>query len=160
MSTFQQTVSSTLVGPYYQMDFYWNVITDDDDVVCDLNVVALFDDDDDSEYGFITNGYLRTSTGESGWTNVLGQWKATETDITLEFKTTCTGGSGTIQARDISYKGPEIVCTSQCDSSVLRTFGELLKDGDFTSSDFDDIWEGDTFGVAVDDDAPGGGQCM
>ncbi|KAJ6003504.1 hypothetical protein N7451_006051 [Penicillium sp. IBT 35674x] len=76
---------------------YMNVITDDDHVVCDLNVLALFDDDDDSEYGFITNGYLRTTAGESGWTKVLGQWKATETDITLEFKTTCTGGSKFVQ---------------------------------------------------------------
>ncbi|KAJ5557539.1 hypothetical protein N7494_001454 [Penicillium frequentans] len=87
-------------------------------------------------------------------------WKATEADITLEFKATCTGGSGTIQVRDISYIGPEIVCTSHCDSSVLRTSEELLKDGDSTSTHFDDIWDGDSFGVAVDNDAPGGGQCM
>lgn len=91
---------------------------------------------------------------------MLGQWKATEADITLEFKATCTGGSGTIQVRDISYIGPEIVCTSHCDSSVLRTSEELLKDGDSTSTHFDDIWDGDSFGVAVDNDAPGGGQCM
>ncbi|KAJ5771628.1 hypothetical protein N7520_002157 [Penicillium odoratum] len=157
VTLFQQSVSHTNIGPFYQMDFYWNMITDDDSVTCTLGVRAL--GPDDSFAPWVTDGYLKVSAGESGWTNVLGQWQATETDITLQWQVTCSGGSGTVQFKDISYKGPEIVCTSQCAASTLRTSGELIADGDLTDN-FYDTWDTDGVGYAVDDDAPGGGQCI
>ncbi|KAJ5681730.1 uncharacterized protein N7477_001670 [Penicillium maclennaniae] len=154
--SFQQAVSDINVGPYYQMDFYWDVIVPDDDFRCDLSIYAIYDDN--SRY--ITGAYRIDSAGESGWTNVLGQWQSTATDITVEFQAVCIGGSGTVRFKDISFKGPEIVCTSQCAVSTLRTSGELIQDGDFSQDDFNDYWSTAGYAYATDDDAPGGGQCM
>lgn len=138
------------------MDFYWDVIVPDDDFRCDLNVYAL--QDDGSPY--ITEAYRIDSAGVSGWTNVLGQWQSTATEITVQFQAVCTGGSGTVRFKDISFKGPEIVCTSQCAASTLMTSGELIQDGDFSPDDFYDYWSTAGYAYPVDDDAPGGGQCM
>ena len=138
------------------MDFYWDVIVPDDDFRCDLSVYALQDDGSPE----ITEAYRIDSAGESGWTNVLGQWQSTATEITVEFQAVCIGGSGTVRFKDISFKGPEIVCTSQCAASTLRTSGELIQDGDFSQDDFYDYWITAGYAYAIDDDAPGGGQCM
>ncbi|KAJ5145001.1 hypothetical protein N7448_002393 [Penicillium atrosanguineum] len=154
--SFQQAVSNINVGPYYQMDFYWDVIVPDDDFRCDLSIYAIHDDGS----SYITNAYRIESAGESGWTNVLGQWQSTATEIIVEFQAVCTGGSGIVRVKEISFKGPEIICTSQCAASTLRTTGELIQDGDFSKDDFDDYWSTEGYAYAIDDDAPGGGQCM
>jgi hypothetical protein len=157
--TISQTVSNLNVGPYYQIDFWWNLILSDEDdfEYCYVDVLAADDD------GIITGGYRTAQIDKTGWVNVLGQWSLSSSDseeVTLHFQTTCKGSPGTVQLKDISFKGPEIVCTSQCVASALRTSGELIQDGNFEGDDFDELWGDWGEESIVDDDAPGGGRCL
>jgi hypothetical protein len=157
--TISQTVSNLNVGPYYQIDFWWNVILSDEENFehCYVDVLAADGD------GELTWGYRTAEIDKTGWVNVLGQWSLSSSDseeVTLHFQATCNGSPGTVQFKDISFKGPEIVCTSQCVASALRTSGELIQDGNFEGDDFDELWDDWGTQSIVDDDAPGGGRCL
>lgn len=158
--TFSQTVSNLNVGPYYQMDLWWNVIvSEEEDVTCYVDITGV--NGDDSTY--VSFGYRTPEKDETGWVNILGQWmisSSSSAEVTLMFQTTCSGGSGTLQFKDISFKGPEIVCTSQCAASTLRISGELIQDGNFMGDDYDELWDYMGEAAIIDDDAPGGGQCL
>ncbi|PYI01505.1 hypothetical protein BO78DRAFT_16047 [Aspergillus sclerotiicarbonarius CBS 121057] len=160
---FEQTIA-VQEGPYYQLHSYWNMFGDPDEngayPYCSMDVYAVTDETTE----FVTYGDIWSPDGSAtSWDLVLGQWQSQVSEVALKFRVTCSqASSSTLQISGISLLGPEVVCTSQCAASTTTLSGELVQDGSFTDDD-STVWldmEHSTNLDLVDDDAPGGGQCV
>lgn len=151
-------------GPYYQFNMYANLFGEPDSngdyPYCEMDVYAVTEESS----RFVTYGYVWSSDGSTtGWDLIMGQWQSTTTEATLRLSITCSQAStSTLQISSVSFLGPEVVCTSQCAAATTTLTGELVQDGDF-SDDESTVWRDMSRSTnldLVDDDAPGGGQCV